>query len=131
MRRRDHIRKSCELRRRHLVRRAADIHRRASDALLAQRRRQRGLIDEIAAGQIDEEGVRLHPRQRRLPDQIFGLFVGDREADDVVGAGKQIVERQMPDIGIADGREGIGDHHFHAQRLGELTRGSGRCCHSR
>jgi len=36
----------------------------------AQRCRQRRLIDEIAARQIDEEGVRLHTPQRRLPDQV-------------------------------------------------------------
>ena len=60
-----------------------------------KRRRQRRLVDEIAARQVDEEGMRLHARQRRLPDQVFGLLVGDGETDDVVGSDKQIVERHM------------------------------------
>ncbi len=37
----------------------------------------------------------LHARQRRLPDQVFGLLIGDSEADDEVGSGQQIVERHM------------------------------------
>ena len=80
---------------------------------------ERCFIDQIAARQIDEEGMLLHPRQRRLPDQVFGLLVGDGEADDVVGPAKQLVERNMLDRGIIDGREGIGDQHLHAQRLGD------------
>ena len=107
--------KLCQFRRRHLVQRAADIHRGAGDAVLAQCRRQRGLVDEIAARQVDEEGMRLHARQRRLPDQIFGLLVGDREADDKIGSCQQIVERHMLEVLFADGRKGIGDQNFHAQ----------------
>jgi hypothetical protein len=51
------------------------------------------LVDEVAARQFDEEGVPLHARQRRPPDQVFGLLVGDRETDDKVRSDKQIVER--------------------------------------
>ncbi len=91
--------------------------RRAGNAVLAQRRRQCRLVDQIAARQIDEKGVLLHPRQGRLPDQILGLFIGDGETDDIVGARQEIVERHMLDCGIADGREGIGDQNFHAQHL--------------
>ena len=32
---------------------------------------------------------------------------------------KQIVERHMPDAGVADGRKGIGDQNLHAQHLGD------------
>ena len=78
---------------------------------------KRRLVDEIAARQVDEERMRLHPRQRRLPDQIFGLFIGDREADDKVGTAEEIVERHMLDAGIVDGRKGIGDQNFHAQHF--------------
>jgi hypothetical protein len=115
----DDIREPRELRRRHLIRRAANIHRRARDAALAQCVGQGLLIDQIAARQIDEKGVRLHPRQSRLPDQIFGLLIGDREAHHIVRAAEQIVERHMFDIGVVDGHEGIGDRDLHAQRLGD------------
>ena len=48
------------------------------------------LRDEIAARQVDEEGMPLHARQRRFPDQVFGLLVGNGETDDKVGSDKQI-----------------------------------------
>ena len=82
---------------------------------------KRRLVDEIAARQVDEERMRLHARQRRLPDQVFGLLVGDREADHKVGTAKQIVERHMLDAGVADGRKGIGDQNLHAQHLGDIS----------
>ena len=82
---------------------------------------ERRLVDEIAARQVDEERMRLHSRQRRLPDQVFGLLVGDGETDDKVGTAKQIVERHMLDAGVADGRKGIGDQNLHAQHLGDIS----------
>jgi hypothetical protein len=48
MRDRDDVWKFRKLRRRHLVERAADIHRRGGDTLLAQRHRQCRFVDAIA-----------------------------------------------------------------------------------
>ena len=121
MRGRDDVRQPGQLRRRHLVQRAADIHRGAGNAVLAQRRRERRLVDEIAARQVDEERIGAHPRQRRLPDQIFGFFIGDRETNDKVGSAEQIVERHMLDAGVADARKGIRDQDLHAQYLGDIS----------
>jgi hypothetical protein len=77
------------------------------------------LIDGIAARQVDEERVRLHPRQRRLPDQVLGPFIGDRKADDEVGLAQEIVELHVLNIGVIDGRKGIGDQNLRAQHLGD------------
>src|SRR6267378_8004216 len=63
VRSRDDIWQPRQLRCRHLISGAAYIDRRSRNAVLAQRSSQCGLIDEIAPGQIDEERVRLHPRQ--------------------------------------------------------------------
>jgi hypothetical protein len=94
-------------------------------------RRQRRLVDEIAARQVDEEGMRLHARQRRLPDQVFGLLVGDSETDDKVGSAQQIVERHMLKSCSLTVAKGIGNQNFHAQHPGDLSQNNGRCCHSR
>ena len=90
-------------------RRAADIHRGAGDAVSRTPRRRR-LVDQIAARQVDEVGMRLHPRQRRLPIR-FSVCSGNGEADDKVGPDKQIVERYMLETLFADGRKGIGDQN--------------------
>jgi len=117
MRCRYHIGKLRQFRCRHLIPGTADVQRRSGNAVLAQRRDQRSLIDEIATGQIDEECVRPHLRQGGLPDQILGLLIGNGETDDIIRTRQQIVERHVPDRGIADRCEGIGDQNFHAEHF--------------
>src|SRR6187399_504028 len=65
----DDVGKLRKLRTWHLVGRAADIHRGTGDTILEQRLRQRRFVDEVAAREIDEDGMLLHARQRRLADQ--------------------------------------------------------------
>ena len=108
---RDDIWQFRQLRGRHLVAGAADIYRRSGDAVLAQRSDQRGLVDEIAARQIDKKRVRPHARQGCLPDQTFGLFIRHHETNDVVGAAKKVLKRHMFATGdIATGERAARDY---------------------
>ena len=53
------------------------------------------------------------------PIRFSVCVIGDRETDDKVGTGQQIVERHMLDVRLAHARKGIGDQNFHAQHLGD------------
>lgn len=115
MRSRYDIRELRQLRRRHLISGAAYIHRRPGNAVLSQRSDQGCLVDQIATGQIDEERVRLHVRQRCLPDQIFGTFVGDCQTDNVIGVAEEVFEQQMLYACVVNGCKWIGYQNLHAQ----------------
>ena len=112
-----------ERRRRHLVRRAADVERGAGDAFCLERCGERRLVDQIAARQIDEIGRLLHRREGRSVHQVFGRLVGDGEADDEIGARQEIGQRDLRQPRGDDFFIGIGDQHRHAEgerEVGEI-----------
>ena len=47
----DHVRAPCQCERRHLIRRAANVKGSAGDALVVERARKRGFVNQVAARQ--------------------------------------------------------------------------------
>ena len=101
MRRGDDVGARGEVERGLLVLRAADIHRGAGDALLVERARERRLVDQIAARQVDEEGGWPHVRESGGVHQVLGRLIGDGEADDEIRARQQVLERTCATPGSA------------------------------
>ena len=83
-----------------------DIERGAGDAARLDRARQRQLVDEAAAGAVDEARARLEARQLGLAEEVPRV-PGERRVDrDEVGPREELVELDA----------------FHAQALGGLAR---------
>ena len=65
----------------------------AGDEPVLERPRERGFVDDRSARGVDEICGALHPRQRRLVDQVSGVR-GERAVQrHDVGGGEQLVER--------------------------------------
>ena len=81
---------------------AEDVEHRAADPARLQRAAQRQLVDEAAAGDVDEPRVLAHLRQLLRTDEPGGL-VGQRRGDDDDVAGAQhvaqLVEPEQLDAG--------------------------------
>jgi hypothetical protein len=84
MRRGDDIRARGEARRRHLVRRTADVHGAAAEMARHERGLERLLVDQVAARDVDEIGAALHLREGTSVHKLLGLRAGEGERDDVV-----------------------------------------------
>src|SRR4029077_15601516 len=54
-------------------------------------------------------------------DQILGLFIGHRQANNVVGAAKKVFEGQMLYSSVVHGCDWIGHENFHAQRYADRS----------
>jgi hypothetical protein len=120
VRRRDDVGAAREIRARHLVGGAADIHCRPGDAALVEGAGKRRLVDEIAARGVDEKGGRLHACERRRVDEVLGLGGCDRERHDEVAGREQrgkvhLVDALAPHLDVR-----IGDEDAHAEREAEL-----------
>ena len=64
----EHARMARQRRRRHLVGRAADVERAAAEVAGVERGEQGGVVDQLAARGVDEEGAAASsPRTRRRP----------------------------------------------------------------
>ena len=92
MRRGDDTRPGRELRGGPLVRRPADIHGEAAEPTGVQRRRHRILVQQFAAGHVDEICPFLHGGERGGVDEVLGLGRGGGEGQDEVGAAEELVQ---------------------------------------
>src|SRR5262249_27699893 len=88
----DHVGASRQRERRHLILRPANVKSCAGDALVVERTRKRGLVDQVAARQIYEIGRWHHLRKGFGVHQILGLLVGDGQAHDEIGSSQQFCE---------------------------------------
>src|SRR5581483_2353610 len=65
----------------------------AGDPAVVEGADERLLVDDAAAGGVDQDRGRLHQAQLALPDQVAGT-AGERDVDrEEVGPGQQLVER--------------------------------------
>lgn len=95
----------------------------AGDAVLAQRREQRRLVDQPAAGGVDDDGIGLHQRQTLGIDQVAGLGRQRAvQADDVAlrQQGVQIGDPRHA-LGLEQrvGREGVIGDDIDAEGFGK------------
>ena len=104
----------------HLVGRAADVERGAGDASLVEGDRERRLVDEVAAREIDQECIAAHEPQLRRADQIFGLLRRHRQRQYEIGALQQLVELDLLDLAVLDHDVRVVDQNLHAERQGEI-----------
>ena len=80
-----------------------DVDRRAGDALLGERARERLLVDAGAASHVDEVGRPLHRAELARTDHVPGLACQRRAHHDDVRAGEQVgqLSRREPRVGQA------------------------------
>ena len=84
---------------------------------------QRLLVDDAAAGGVDDPDARLGLGQQVLADQAEGLGVLRQVDGDEVGLGHQLVEAHQLDahvLGPVGGDEGVVGHQPHAEGQGPL-----------
>ncbi|GAA3130434.1 hypothetical protein GCM10017687_52300 [Streptomyces echinatus] len=90
----------------------------AGDPALLQRRVQRRLVDDSAAGRVDDAHARLDLAQRLVADQAEGLGgLGQMDGDEV-GDLQQLVQRQHLDAHLRGPRGlhvGVVGHDLHAE----------------
>ena len=94
------------------------VERGAGDQTLGERPCQRGLINHRASRGVDQVRSPLHPRERLLIDQVFGLRRHRTVQRDDVGGREQPIERHLCGVGdIGNGARRIGDRHAERRRL--------------
>ncbi len=108
-----------------LRRRLVDEHVDTGTAHLAalQRRAQRRLVDQSAAGAVDQDDALAHLRDRRRVDDVAGLLGQRRVQRDHIGPRQQRVQVDLLDAQV-DGplvrQERIERHHPHLQADGAV-----------
>src|SRR5690348_8123762 len=93
------------------------------DPALAKRAQQRRLIDETAAGRVDENGIGLHRAQLALTDQTAGIGVERTMQRQYVRLRQQLGEGKLAAIGGASAHS-CGELHAHAKPLAESRGGT-------
>ena len=101
----------------HLVRRTADVERRATQVPTVERAQQGGVVDQVAARCIDEVRTPLHAGKRFVFQQVFGRCIGSCQADHEVGLRQEFRQADLHDSGCANLHLRIAHHHTHAQGL--------------
>ena len=95
----------------------------AGDMAGSQRLAQRRLIDQFAAGAVDQPHAFFHQRQRFGIDDVAGLVGQRRVQRDEIGAAPQFVELDFFDAemdGALGGQIRIVGDHFHLQADGAV-----------
>ena len=108
-----------------------DVEGGAGDGALPQGRRQRRLIDDGPAGDVDQVGRRLHPVQLRGADEVAGLRGQGTADEDEVGLPEQVRQRHQPRPSPAAASlagEGIGGQQVHLEGRAQPADPRGRCC---
>jgi hypothetical protein len=99
------------------------VQRRATDALLFDRLRQRYGVYQLTARRVHEHRGGLHELEPRGVDQVVRLLRVGHVQRDHVRLAQQLVERQQLELQLrgALGREvGVVPHHVHAERARQL-----------
>src|SRR5438874_630019 len=100
-----------------------DVERGASDPAGEQRLGERLLVDEPAAGAVDDQRAGLHPGKLRGADHVLRLLVQRNVQRDGIGALPDLLERDQLDAELRRrlGREErVVPEHAHAKRMGPL-----------
>ncbi len=110
-----------------------DVEGRARDMAAVERRAQGGLVDQAAAGAIDDANAGLGLAEILGGEDVARLRRQRRVQGDEIGAREQIVEFDLFDadlLGALRAQERIegDDPHLQAQR--RARRRSRRCCRS-
>ena len=98
-----------------------DIEGRAADHPVLNGLGDRRLINDSAAGAIDDARRGLHRFQQFRIDQVFGIRGAGQVQADVVGFGKQGRQRHQPHLhvlGPLRRHKRVVGHHIHAHGLG-------------
>ena len=102
-----------------------DVEGGAPEAVLLQRRRQRSLVDDAAAGRVDEDRIGAHARDRLGADEAARFGRQRHVQRDDVGRDEEIVKRDPRDRipgGIVRRHEGIVRDDAHAEGRGARGR---------
>ena len=106
MRRHDDVGEPEERARVRLLR--EDVERGAGDLAALERLDERVLVDQLAAGDVDDPDAVLHPRELLAPDEAARLRRERRVEGDEVRVGDEVVERLGaldPELAEALGRD--------------------------
>ena len=93
----------------------------AGDDPVLDRPSQRGFIDQIASGRINDADARLDARKPRVVEEMVRLRVRRQVEREVIGDGAQIVERQELDaetVGNLARDKWIVRDDLHSERAG-------------
>ena len=99
------------------------VQRRPAQPLRFERLRQRHLVDQAAAGAVDEQRARLHLRELRRRDHVPRLLVERDVQGHGIAAAEDLRQGHQldPELGCRFlAEEGIEGDHLHAERLRPL-----------
>ena len=84
-----------------------DVEAGAGDAAFPERGDQRGLVDDAAAGDIDDDGAGLHRRELRRAEHVTARLVAAGADRDRVGDRQRVVQalarKHLLDVAVASG----------------------------
>ena len=111
--------------------RLVDVERGAGNQAVLQRPHERGLVHDGPARRVDQIRAALHPRERRLVDQMLRLRRQRAMQRDDVGGGQQAIERHGLAVGHRLGATRAAKWTTRMPKAGARAPPRGRCARSR